>query len=105
MPRKVSFGEKIVYGQRLTRARDSANVNQRVVADAIDCTQGFISRVEAGQMMLQAADYPVIAKLLGVSVEDLLGQFTPEERAQIEAAPALLAEERRKDGYGDPSAD
>jgi transcriptional regulator with XRE-family HTH domain len=103
MPRKVSFGEKIVYGQRLTRARGSAN--QRVVAEAIDCTQGFISRVEAGQMMLQAADYPVIAKLLGVSVQDLLGPFTAEERAQIEAASALGGRDAVGTANGHPSAD
>lgn len=105
MPRVVSYWEKIVYGRRLARARRGARVNQRTVAEAIDCTQGFISRVEAGQMMLQAADYPVIAELLGVSVEDLLGPFTAMERAQIEAAPALMAEERRKAGYGVPSED
>lgn len=103
--RVVSMWEKKVYGRRLLRARRTANVNQRTVAEAIECTQGFISRVEDGQMMLQAADYPVIAELLGVSILDLLGPLTTEERAQIAANEAKQAEDRRKAGYGTPASE
>jgi transcriptional regulator with XRE-family HTH domain len=105
MAREVSYWEKLVYGQRLLRARTAAKASQRALAEAIDCTQGFISRVEDGQMMLQAADYPLIAEFLGVSIGDLLGPFTAEERVQIATGPAALAEKRRQAGYENPPAD
>lgn len=98
MPREVSIREKFVYGQRLARVRRRAGMSQRVLAKAIDCTQGFISRVEDGQMMLQAADYPVVAQFLGASVDELLGPFTAEERELLSATPEQWLEARRKAG-------
>ena len=91
------------FGRRLRKARKAAQMTQRAVADALDCTQGFISRVEDGHLMLQAADYPVVAELLGVSILDLLGPLTTEERTQIAADEARQAEDRREAGYGVPS--
>ena len=103
MPREADIWELRAYGRRLLRARDEADLSQREVGEAISCTQGFISRVEKGQMMLRAIDYPVVADLLGVSVGVLLGPFTAEERAAMVADLASMEEDRQREGYADPS--
>ena len=99
MPKEVDDLERSAYGKRLRRARTDAGLSQREVGEAIDCTQGFISRVEAGGMMLRAIDYPVVANLLGVDVLDLIGPLTAEERERIEArrASARAYKEDRED--------
>ena len=81
------------------RARTGADLSQQRVASEIDCTQGFISRAEAGQMMLRAIDYPPVADLLGVDVLELIGPLTEEERSEIEASNAEAAEANRRDGF------
>ena len=88
MVRFVSIPEMRIYARRLVRARKKAGRTQREVAEAISCTQGFISRVEDGQMMLRAADYPIVAEYLGVPIEELLGPFTEEEKAELAKAPS-----------------
>ena len=89
--------EVIAYGRRLRAAREAAGVKQRELANAIGCAQPFVSRAENGQMMLRAVDYHIVASLLGVSLDYLLGPLTAAERAEIAAADAALAEERARE--------
>lgn len=101
MPKEMDDLERAAYGKRLRAARTDAGLSQQAVGDAIDCTQSFISRVEAGGMMLRAIDYPVVADLLGVDVLDLIGPLTTGERERIEARKAS-AEAYRDDAESTP---
>lgn len=77
-----------VYGRRLRMARLRAGVTQAAVAKVAECQQPFISKVERGEATLRPFDYPRVAALLGVSVLDLIGALTKEEKAEIEEANA-----------------
>ena len=99
MPKEMNDLERRAYGRRLKAARDRSGLSQERLAEEIDCTQGFISRVEAGQMMLRAVDYPPIAELMGVDVLDLIGPLTDAEQSAIEARRAEIAEANLRDGF------
>lgn len=103
MPKEMDIWERGAYGRRLRSARTAAGLSQREVAEAIDCTQPFISRAEAGEMMLRAIDYPPVADLLGVDVLDLIGPLTDQERREMAAHKAKFAEARRAAGYREPT--
>lgn len=99
MPKEMDDQERRAYGRRLRAARMKAGLSQREVAERIGGTQPFISRAEAGEMMLRAIDYPPVAELLGVDVLELIGPLTEEEQTEIGARRAALAEANRRDGF------
>lgn len=84
MAKMAPIGVLKAYGRRLLQARKAAGVTQAEVARALDCQQPFVSKAERGQMMLRPFDYPTVASLLDVSIMDLIGPLTDEEKRQVE---------------------
>lgn len=99
MPKEMNDQVRRAYGRRFKAARTGAGVSQRAIGQVIGCSQSFISRVEGGEMMLRAIDYPPVADLLGVDVLELIGPLTDEERTEIEAREAEIADANRRDGF------
>lgn len=91
--------EMLAYGRRLRTARRRAGLSQREAGEVIGCTQSFMSKVEAGEMLLRPTDYPLVADALSLPVLDLIGPLTADERAAVDARKEALAEMRRREGY------
>lgn len=103
MAKEAHVGRMQVYGRRLRQAREAAGTSQADVASAIGCGQPFVSKVEAGDMMLRPYDYAIVARLLGADLEALIGELTPEEHAEAEGyvADAIEAGRAWHDGEFD----
>jgi transcriptional regulator with XRE-family HTH domain len=79
-----------LLAQRLQRLRLAKGLSRRQLAIQADIPQGIISRLERGEQ-----DYPSVpvamrlAKVLGVSVDYLIGMY--EEEKDSELLPAAVA--------------
>jgi transcriptional regulator with XRE-family HTH domain len=91
MAKEADIGQMVVYGRRLRRLREAAGLTQSAVAAAIGCRQPFVCKAEAGDMMLRPYDYAVVARLVGGTLDELIGALTPaeEEEASRTAAAAI----------------
>lgn len=78
------------FGERLQRLRLAKGLSRRQLAIQADIPQGIISRLERSEQ-----DYPSVpvamrvAKVLGVSVDYLIGMY--EEDTDSELEPAVIA--------------
>jgi transcriptional regulator with XRE-family HTH domain len=91
MAKEADVGRLVIYGRRLRVAREAAHISQSVLAAAIGCRQPFISKAEAGDMMLRPYDYAVVARLLGTDLDALLGALTPAEEEEVVRMAATAA--------------
>lgn len=70
------------FGDRLKAAREQRGMNQKELADKMELTQASISQFEKGLRLPTPANIKKIAKILGVTVDDLAGG----NHAQFETA-------------------
>jgi transcriptional regulator with XRE-family HTH domain len=91
MAKEADVGRLLVYGRRLRVAREAAHICQSALAAAIGCRQPFISKAEAGDMMLRPYDYAVVARVLGTDLDALLGALTPAEEEEVVRITATAA--------------
>jgi transcriptional regulator with XRE-family HTH domain len=60
---------------QLVAARTQANLSQERVAKLLGTHQQFVSRYETGERRLDAIELVDVARALGLSPVDLIGQF------------------------------
>ncbi|MCA1572380.1 MAG: helix-turn-helix domain-containing protein [Chloroflexi bacterium] len=75
---------RTVWGSRIRVARMAAGLSQREVAVALEVDQAIVSRWERGQNVPRVDRQLLLARLLGVNVNDLFSH--PEEGENGEAA-------------------
>lgn len=95
MAKEADLVKAQAYGKRLALAR-KGKLSQAKLAEALGYQQPFLCKVERGDMMLRPYDYAVVARLLGVDLDTLIGELTPAEIAEIEDGIAARREERRR---------
>ncbi|MFI0645497.1 helix-turn-helix domain-containing protein [Escherichia coli] len=61
-------------GRRITTLRKDAGMTQTQVAQALNVSQQAVQAWEAGRRRIQISILPAVARLLAVSLEDLLGE-------------------------------
>jgi transcriptional regulator with XRE-family HTH domain len=82
-----------VMGQRIAEARKALNMTQVQLAETLGIPQQTLAHYEVGRVRAPAALIPVIARVLAVSVESLMGeQGLPAKRGP---APKLLQQVER----------
>ena len=77
------------FGARLRRLREAKKLTLQQVADAVGCTKAYIWELEMKDGQRPSAErIQAIAKVLGVTMEDVMG--TPMQQAP-EASPEDVA--------------
>ncbi|QPI44084.1 MULTISPECIES: helix-turn-helix domain-containing protein [Pectobacterium] len=61
-------------GKRITALRKEAGMTQTQVAQALNVSQQAVQAWEAGRRRIQISILPAVARVLSVSLEDLLGK-------------------------------
>ncbi|WP_437215956.1 helix-turn-helix domain-containing protein [Pectobacterium sp. LFLA-215] len=61
-------------GKRITALRKDAGMTQTQVAQALNVSQQAVQAWEAGRRRIQISILPAVARVLSVSLEDLLGE-------------------------------
>lgn len=76
-----------VLGARLRRLREAKKLTLQQVADEVGCTKAYIWELEMKEGQRPSAErVHALAKVLGVTMEDLMGE-------QVEAAPQASPED------------
>lgn len=64
----------IALGERIARLRKENQITQVQLAETLDVAQSTVNAYELGHRRVPVSALPVLAKALGVSLEDLLGK-------------------------------
>ncbi|MFC5491377.1 helix-turn-helix transcriptional regulator [Dokdonella soli] len=75
-------------GSRIAQLRKEQGITQVQLAEVLDVSQQTITAYEVGRRRIQVSSLPLIAKTLGVAVEDLVGP-DPKPAAKRGPAPKL----------------
>lgn len=67
-----------LYGEQIKKLRIKMGMTQSEVAQALDVTPGYISNVENGRTAMSLRILIYYAKLMGISLDSLVGQLEPE---------------------------
>lgn len=65
-------------GTRIAQARKDQGLTQQQVADALGIAQQTLAHYESGRLRLPASMLPTLAQMLGLTVDELLGQERPK---------------------------
>lgn len=65
MKRSLHANERAVFVQRLKKARVDAGLTQAQVAKKLKCTQSYISKIESGELRVEAITLNKFAELYG----------------------------------------
>lgn len=77
------------FGSRLRRLREAKKLTLQQVADAVGCTKAYIWELEMKEGQRPSAErVQALAKVLGVTMEDIMGEPLP---AAPEASPEDVA--------------
>ena len=92
------------FGARLRRLREAKKLTLQQVADAVGCTKAYIWELEmkGGQQRPSAERIQAIAKVLGVTMEDVMG--VPMQQAP-DASPEDVIFFREYGGMTDEEKD
>jgi Zn-dependent peptidase ImmA (M78 family)/transcriptional regulator with XRE-family HTH domain len=82
---------RVHLGERIARARERANLPQGALAELLGLSQSAVSRIESGERSIDSLELAHIARVLGVSVLDLLEE-NPLMEELLVAARAEAAE-------------
>ena|SRR5215469_1616220 len=80
-------------GQRVAAARKASSITQVQLAETLGIAQQTLAHYELGRLRIAVAMLPPLAKALGVTVEELMGEETPP--AKRGPAPKLLQQIER----------
>ncbi len=72
-------------GARIAQLRKTQGITQVQLADVLGVSQQTITAYEVGRRRIQVSSLPLIAKTLGVAVEEIVG---PEPKAAAKRGPA-----------------
>ncbi len=89
---------KAMMARRLAEVRKKKGMNQFELAKAMGCTQGLISKYEAGQANIQLSTLMDICDVLGCSLDYLLGRdvvYDTSLRGRILKALEILPGEKQ----------
>lgn len=64
----------IALGERIARRRKESHITQVQLAETLDVAQSTVNAYESGQRRVPVSALPVLAKALGVSLDELLGE-------------------------------
>jgi transcriptional regulator with XRE-family HTH domain len=81
-------------GGRIAQARKAQGLTQQQLADQLDLVQQTIAHYEAGRLRVPASLLAPMARYLGVSVDELLGEET-SSHGKRGPAPKLLRQMER----------
>jgi transcriptional regulator with XRE-family HTH domain len=70
----------VALGERIARLRRQSHITQVQLAETLDVAQSTINAYESGQRRVPVSALPVLAKALGVSLEELLGETSTAAR-------------------------
>lgn len=65
---------KEIIGERIARARKSAHITQASLAEKIDISEKYLSRIECGKQLPSIVIVAKICEALCISADELLGQ-------------------------------
>lgn len=85
---------QMIIGSNIARYREQKGLTQAELAELVNITPVFISRVERGQKMMKVSTLYETAKALQVSCDSLLSQS--QERASLENIKQLLSGQSEK---------
>lgn len=93
----------INMGARIARLRKAEGITQAQLAELLGTSQQTITAYEVGRRRVPVSNLPKIAKLLGVSIEELIGEEAkpgkrgpaPKIQQQMERVSALPKSEQR----------
>ena len=71
MKKKNDFFEKL--GERIVARRKDLGITQTELGDMINVSQQVITSYETAKRQVPASRFPILAKALGISIEDLMG--------------------------------
>ena len=91
------------FGTRLRRLREAKKLTLQQVADAVGCTKAYIWELEMKDGQRPSAErIQAIAKVLGVTMEDVMGepvdqvpQASPEDVAFFREYAGMTEEEKK----------
>ena len=69
------------YGARIKELRIQIGLTQNQVAEELNVTPGYISNVENNRTAMSLRILTYYAKLVGISLDSLVGQVEPEYQA------------------------
>lgn len=72
MKKSIHTKERAVFVERLRKARMEAGLTQVQVAKKLGCTQSWISKIELGELRVEAIWLNRLAKLYGKSINYFL---------------------------------
>lgn len=79
----------IAFGERLAQLRKAQGLTQVQLAEALDVSQQAITAYESGQRRVPISSLPLLARMLNVTVEDLIGMPPPRATGKRGPAPKL----------------
>lgn len=79
----------IALGERIARLRKESHITQVQLAETLGVAQSTINAYEAGQRRVPVSALPILAKALGVSLDELLGEETSAAARKRGPAPKL----------------
>ena len=68
MKKSIHTDERAVFVKRLKKARIEAGLTQDEVADKLGCSQSWVSKIELGELRVEAIWLNKLAKLYGKSM-------------------------------------
>jgi transcriptional regulator with XRE-family HTH domain len=87
----ISDAEKeffVQLGERITQLRKARGITQVQLADILGVSQQTVQAYEVGRRRIQVSALPVVARTLGVSLEELFG----ETKGRAKRGPASQLE-------------
>jgi transcriptional regulator with XRE-family HTH domain len=90
LPDAVTHEEKRFFkdlGARIAELRRAQNLTQQALADELAVTQQVVASYEIGRRRVPVSALPALARVLGVSIEALIG--APERSGKRGPAPQL----------------
>jgi transcriptional regulator with XRE-family HTH domain len=66
-----------VFARRLRRARRDVDLTQSLLAEQVGVSQSSVDAWERGRCLPRARMIPLLAEVLGISVDDLFGLSVP----------------------------
>ncbi|HEY1135448.1 MAG TPA: helix-turn-helix transcriptional regulator [Nocardioides sp.] len=85
----------VELGRRIAARRDELGISRKDLAAMTGLSYPHIAQIETGYRLPSAKHQPVLAKVLGISLDDLFG-ITDEHLAPELAAPLLSSAPRRR---------
>jgi transcriptional regulator with XRE-family HTH domain len=78
----------VSLGSRIAQLRKDSHITQAQLGEALEISQSAMNAYEQGQRRVPVSALPVLAKALGVTLEDLLGESSAAAGKSSKRGPA-----------------